>query len=65
MELKYLTAVQWLVNEIFAGKTEAWQKEIEKTRMMEELDLSEAYNNGHADGIFYQINIEKNKKAKQ
>lgn len=65
MEQTNLTAVQWLVNEIFAGKTEAWQKEIEEALMMEELDLSEAYNDGHADGIFYQINLERNKKAKK
>lgn len=47
---KNLTAVQWLVNEIFAGKTEAWQKEINHALDMEKNDLINSWDNGFANG---------------
>lgn len=47
MENKHLTAVQWLVNEIFAGKTEAWQKEIEKALQIEKEQMEESYCQGY------------------
>lgn len=47
--MKQLTAVEWLINEIFAGKTETWQKEIKQAIQMEKNQMEEAYCQGCID----------------
>ena len=67
------TAVQWFVNEIFAGKTEAWNKEINQALQMEREQIENDYFNGstavlqqNASGQNYINSIEYyNKTYKQ
>lgn len=72
MEQTNLTSVQWLVNEIFAGHTNAWQKEINQALQMEKLQMEESYCQGCKDitddeTIFPRITAEEyyNQKYKQ
>lgn len=38
-----LTAVEWLVNQIFAGKTKEWQKEIDLALLIQEDQISKSF----------------------
>lgn len=70
---KKQTAVSWLVNEIFAGKTEAWQNEINQALEMERDQIENDYFEGscavlkqNAEGQNYINSIEYyNQKYKQ
>lgn len=55
--MKQLTAVEWLVNEIFAGHTNAWQEEIKKAKQIEKEQMDDAYCQGCKDFIENNIKV--------
>ena len=45
-----MTAVQWLVNQIFSEHTAQWQNEINQALQMEQEQIISAFSNGWHDG---------------
>lgn len=45
------TAVEWLVEQIFADHTSEWQKQIDQAKELEKQQIIETYNQGALDGL--------------
>lgn len=58
MENKTLTAVEWLIEEVFGEHTSQWDKEIQKALSLEREQTENAYNDGREEQYQYHINSE-------
>ena len=46
-----MTAVEWLVQQIFGEHTEAWQEEIQQVLEMEKQQIIDAYIEGYSSNL--------------
>ena len=49
-----MTAVEWLVQQIFGEHTEAWKEEIKQALIMEKEQILKAYDKGYDDVDVYE-----------
>ena len=51
MENKTLTAVEWLIEEVFGEHTVQWDKEIQQALALERTQIIDTYNAGYYEGF--------------
>lgn len=47
-----MTALEYLINQVFEDQTEQWHREIQVALKMEKQQIMDAYNEGYRDGEY-------------